>query len=1081
MALLPFNEEKIKNSLVLPMLASASIQPEELEFETTFKIQLGRGVHTVHGAAHDASGRSDILCRRNGRPLFLIELKAEAEALTDTERQQGLSYARLLEPMAPYVLLSNGVETRLYDTVTGERIDQSGSVLLSEFRPSLETEIAIRFEALKLFIGLSSENLSVLCKSHNQAALFPFRAESDGPPSEQLQRKFIPSVYVRRRALEERFRAFLGQTDHVVFPVIGSSGTGKPNFLCFLAESVSEPTLFYSGTLLSTSFLTQFTSDFNLVFSAQEAPIALLKKISALGTSSGKRFTVFLDAIDEWESPDKIAELDVIVGIFKHLQMRLVVSCKSSHWRDFLRRKGVDGPINAALFPDTPELPDFDAMELAAAISRYSSLLSLDVPVVTPSKAFQNPFALRIACEVAYASKSALDVKAESRDTVRRYLVLKLEKTASPSTCRRLLVDGAGLMEQLDQVQVEEVAVRKGLGIGALQELPRDLFDHGILYRYVNESGTNFIGFYYSNIRDYLLACEVHQLQDCLPPVRVARLAGMYRTYVGESGAIYYSRTGSVKDRKDCLDAAYDVDEANRTIQVVRLLAWDGGAIVGELRGEDRERLLQHLETLLFANGDSITIADQILDVVTRLDVDTGVEEMLVRWLCRFADTGKGSFVMTAHRIADLLRTVDTPAQTEKLLSLVTDPTKDGYVRRYAIEALGGRTISDRRTVSLTLIRDPDPNVRGWVRGWYGRLEDKALRDSMFEMLRGQDLSAHVKEDIARAIGFSRLPDTGRRLLEWLTTLREADEEMLGWVCRALADLDYRPAISELIHRLKQHPNSRLGELIVTALGNMRAKEALPEVLSLLETGQGDDYWLALTLSRISSEEDLASFPTLHGRAQFAFLFACASKGEESAEIPILSLILDATRPRHWRAELLATWSDSVLGYVNEAGYVKEARQRRRASKELVTALHSLVGAHDELSPMALRLLIEFDEDFDRLADAICRELPRFRFPFSGRETRPFGIEGLASIGGILRPWLNRNLQRSGATVTLLCSCCALAELIGDESTWDAIQSNREVVETAVGEHSLRVLEHRLRSGPPPRASVEGYYDRASE
>ena len=425
---LQFNEEQVKNSVVLPLLASSSIQPAELEFETTFKIQLGRGVHAVHGWPQDASGRSDILCRRNGRPLFLIELKAESEPLTEAERRQGLSYARLLEPMAPYVVLSNGIETRLYDTVTGERIDQSKGVLLGDLRPSLETEVSLRFEALRLFIGLSSENLVAFCKSHNRVAMSPFRAEPDSPTADQLQRKFIPSTYVHRKALEECFQEFLRQTDYIVFPVIGSSGVGKTNTICSLVESFpTKPILFYSGTLLSSSFLTQFALDFNVVFSPQESPVSLLKKLSALETLSGESLTVFVDAIDEWESPDRIAELDVIVGLFRQFHMRLVVGCKSSHWGEFLLRKGVDGPVKEALFPDVPELSDFDALELSAALARYSTLLSLDVPAMEPSRAFRSPFALRIACEVAYGSGVTLDVKTESRDNIRRYLTLKLE------------------------------------------------------------------------------------------------------------------------------------------------------------------------------------------------------------------------------------------------------------------------------------------------------------------------------------------------------------------------------------------------------------------------------------------------------------------------------------------------------------------------------------------------------------------------------------------------------------------------------------------------------------------------------
>jgi hypothetical protein len=45
------------------------------------------------GQAGKATGRLDILCKTNGRPLFVTELKAESESLIDDDRKQGLSYA----------------------------------------------------------------------------------------------------------------------------------------------------------------------------------------------------------------------------------------------------------------------------------------------------------------------------------------------------------------------------------------------------------------------------------------------------------------------------------------------------------------------------------------------------------------------------------------------------------------------------------------------------------------------------------------------------------------------------------------------------------------------------------------------------------------------------------------------------------------------------------------------------------------------------------------------------------------------------------------------------------------------------
>ena len=624
-----------------------------------------------------------------------------------------------------------------------------------------------------------------------------------------------------------------------------------------------------------------------------------------------------------------------------------------------------------------------------------------------------------------------------------------------------------------------------------LQELPRDLFDYGILYRYVNESATTSIGFYYSTIRDYLLACEVQRLQECTAAVRMTKLNRMYRTYVGESGAIYYSRTGSSEERRDCLGAAYETDLIHHGSQVVRLLAWDGGALVGELNEVDREKLLIHLETLLFADEENRTIADQALDILTRLGMDGGVEEALVRWLCRFGDMGGHALVLTSHRIAGLLGTVDTPAQTERLVALAIDSAKDGYVRRYAIEALSGRSVPDGRAVFLKLIRDPDPNVRAWIRGWYGGLEDEALRGEVFEMLRGGDLAAGAREDVARALGRSRLPYTGHLVFEWFMSLGEGDDELLGWVCRTLAWLDYRPAIPEFVLRLKRQPRGRLAELLLLCLEEMRAEQALPDLLKLLDAEQaespGTDWarltFLAQAISSLLDEKSLAiamAEPRKQGLARYVFTMACAMSGLAIAESTTLSFVLDSTVPVLERVSVLQELGESIKRDPRRRRMIVRERGSRADSEHLRNALYKLLREHSVLSPVALRFLIDFEDDVDRLAGEIMRELPHFRHPIDGHETSGNDPHRLAVVGELLRPWLSRQLESPRTPVVVMQSCSVLAGWVGDDGTWEAVQANRAAVEAAIGEYSLKALEHRLRSGPP-RLGVDRLQGQESE
>ena len=173
------NEETLKTNVVVPLLQSIGLDSEGLSFETQFSIQLGRGVYNVKSEkASIATGRSDILCRLNDKPLFVIEVKSEKQTLTDSDQRQGLSYARLLEPMAPFVLLTNGRTSKLIDTFSGLEIQpEKDQASLKGYSADLTTEMHLRHEALSHFIGYSYENLCYYCQCHNKIALRPFISE----------------------------------------------------------------------------------------------------------------------------------------------------------------------------------------------------------------------------------------------------------------------------------------------------------------------------------------------------------------------------------------------------------------------------------------------------------------------------------------------------------------------------------------------------------------------------------------------------------------------------------------------------------------------------------------------------------------------------------------------------------------------------------------------------------------------------------------------------------------------------------------------------------------------------------------
>lgn len=97
-----------------------ALEPSEISNQDQFSIRLGRDKIKIQGSKSTKKGRSDILIKRKGTNLAIFELKRPDKELDDDDRDQGLSYARLCEPMAPIVIISNGRDTKFFQTHDGK-------------------------------------------------------------------------------------------------------------------------------------------------------------------------------------------------------------------------------------------------------------------------------------------------------------------------------------------------------------------------------------------------------------------------------------------------------------------------------------------------------------------------------------------------------------------------------------------------------------------------------------------------------------------------------------------------------------------------------------------------------------------------------------------------------------------------------------------------------------------------------------------------------------------------------------------------------------------------------------------------
>lgn len=117
-------EARIHSTLrdVFPWLSAT-----DLSHQTTFTLRVGRNEIALDGIAQYAAGRSDILIQFRDRPLAVLELKRPGVRIDAEDIAQGRSYAMLLQPPAPLVVITNGKDTNLVVAYTGEPWQPGGN------------------------------------------------------------------------------------------------------------------------------------------------------------------------------------------------------------------------------------------------------------------------------------------------------------------------------------------------------------------------------------------------------------------------------------------------------------------------------------------------------------------------------------------------------------------------------------------------------------------------------------------------------------------------------------------------------------------------------------------------------------------------------------------------------------------------------------------------------------------------------------------------------------------------------------------------------------------------------------------
>jgi hypothetical protein len=507
-----FTEEDVKIKLVLPFLASLGFQRDELRFEQSFRLTFGRSTYSIETAQQrrSAAARLDILVTRNGTNLFILEVKNDHQPIGNAEIEQATSYARLVHPVAPYAIISNGKDTRIYDTITRKEVLPTAFAIKDRYEVILTDES--RYEAQKFFIGYSKKNLLSFCQKQVSERMKTLLGTRD-----EQHKKFIPDLYAPREALDATVQSFLASAN-ALLGIYGDAGIGKTCAICANALALlndGHPVLFYRARDLLQGLAFAIAEDFNWEFSSEYSAIGVIKRVTEI--FGKEHLIVCIDAVDEWNLPGKVEVLGNFLRQTKERGVKVIITCKANGWSAYLQQAGVPTEIAEAAYRHQQDfgyrLQAMSEKEFHLALRKYCRFYQFsgrfEDRVLEGCK--RNPFFLRVIFEVA----EKLSLKALTLSSIglfHEYYRQTRDKLAQPKIGDATLQGIARCLLEHNCESLGLDVIRQSLHLSVTQDLPEELFEQDILER-TQDLCAPRVSFYFSLLRDYLLGFHVLGLQ----------------------------------------------------------------------------------------------------------------------------------------------------------------------------------------------------------------------------------------------------------------------------------------------------------------------------------------------------------------------------------------------------------------------------------------------------------------------------------------------------------------------------------------------------------------------------------------
>lgn len=578
------NEEEIKIKTILPFLNNLGFTNDDLEFEESFRIKAGRNTFIIDNTkeTNTINPRLDILVKDkiSQKNLFVLEIKSDQTQIGSEDIDQAISYSRLVHPMAPFSIITNGKETRIFDTITKkEIIDHFDDIKLTSENNEIKLDIDIYYDALSNFLGYSEDNLRNFIQHEYQLNTKNVRGSI-----EEKNKIYIDDIYVPSEKLNRVFENFINH-EKKVFGLVGISGMGKTCWMCNTAEKLianSTPLFYYNFKEIKNGIFSDITNDLN--WSEDISPVlneyAAINRLLKMFNKS--KIYIFLDGLDERRHENDMAIIEEFVKQIHNRNIKLVVTCKIYDWKKFIRSNRTVTKFSDELYSGNENnynkneedrykgiiLSELEDNQLSLIIEKSRKFYDYHGKIQTTlyHEFKRNPFLLRVA--FSYASKKKIEYL---NNTIKELYELYIEELLSPISNKAL---SKYFLIEITRRFYEQNTPFVTLGqVINIPNFDSGYFDEYLRWNILNKreiNGEEIIEFYFSKLRDYLISYKVAKFDTYNQTQFESFLNTKPAAIKLEAFYFFYSLTDSVQKRlidyKIYSEAKYFLEEREKII-----------------------------------------------------------------------------------------------------------------------------------------------------------------------------------------------------------------------------------------------------------------------------------------------------------------------------------------------------------------------------------------------------------------------------------------------------------------------------------------------------------------------------------